>query len=198
MGDYSAARTAAGVSQEARQRKWGGGIPSASPAATSKPTITTSKKLRDGGSAVEGRADGGRRGDRKGKKGGKTTVNIVLGGQGQQGNPQAEQMAHQAGMQQGVQVGAKLAAAKMGGAGGPPGAPPGMPPGGGAMSPPGGMRPPGPPVAGLGPQGAPPPMMPGRKSGGRAPGESMKFGAGSGEGRLEKEKMAEKEMRSVE
>lgn len=216
MGSYNAARAAANASHAARLRAHGGEV---SDEKQDRKEVAhgvhkherhmhkgeKETKLATGGRAVEGRAEGGRRGDRKGKKHKGTTVNIILGGQGQQGDPQREQMAHQAGMQQGVQVGAKMAAAKLAGAGGPPpGGPPpgGMPPGAGGP-PPGAMGgmppggPPRPPIAGMGPPGAPPPgMMPPRARGGRAPmGEQMKFGAGSGEGRLEKEKMAKREMR---
>ena len=186
MGSYSAARTAANASHSERQRRFGGGVSDKEVAhgvhAHERHLHKGEKetKLRNGGAAVEGRASGGRRMDRKGKGKG-TTVNIILGGQ-QGGDPQREQMAHQAGMQQGAQMGAKMAAAKMAGAGG--------------GGPPPGAVPPRPPIAGMGapPPGGPPPMMPGRKRGGRAGGgESMKFGSGSGEGRLEKTKLAEKE-----
>ncbi len=221
MGSYNSARTAANASHAARLRAHGGEVSDekqdrkevAHGVHKHERNMHAGKKetkLANGGAAVEGRADGGRRrGDRKGKHKG-TTVNIILGGGAggqQQGDPQREQMAHQAGMQQGAQIGAKMVAAKLAGAGGPP--PGGMPPGAGGP-PPGAMGgmppggPPRPPIAGMGPggppPGAPPPgMMPPRARGGRAPlGESMKYGAGSGEGRLEKEKMAEKELRSID
>lgn len=194
MADYRAMRDAAHESHEARQRRFGGGV-DAEEAQEKKEDVAADKKmiasavhkhekhdhkgealtkLRRGGQTVEGRANGGRRLDRKGKHKG-VQVNIIMGS-GQQGDPQREQMAHQAGMQQGAILGAKMAAAKgLAPAGGPPAGPPGA-------------MPPGPPPSVTGP----PPMIPGRKSGGRAPGESMKFGAGSGEGRLEKSAMAAK------
>ena len=84
--------------------------------------------------------------------------------------------------------------APQGGAGGtPPGA---MPPPSGPMQPPPGMipppgaMPPKPPMAGapgLPPGAGAPPMM-ARKDGGRTPDYPIKDGAGSGEGRLEKER----------
>src|ERR1700689_1403271 len=126
MGSYNSARTAANASHAERLRAYGGSVSDEKQDrkgvahgvhAHEKHMHKGEKetKLGRGGAEGEGRADGGRRGDRKGHKG-KTTVNIILGG-GQQGDPQREQMAHQAGMQQGAQMGARAAAAKMAGAG---------------------------------------------------------------------------------
>jgi hypothetical protein len=119
-----------------------------------------------------GRAHGGKA---KGAKG-KTVVNVIVGGKGdqQQPPPTPPIMPHPMvppppppPPQQGMPPG---------------GMPPGMPPGAG-MPPPPPPRPPMPPPGGM-PPGMPPPGM-GRAHGGRI---SEKFGAGSGRGRMEKAK----------
>jgi hypothetical protein len=119
-----------------------------------------------------GRAHGGKA---KGAKG-KTVVNVIVGGKGdqQQPPPTPPIMPHPMvppppppPPPQGMPPG---------------GMPPGMPPGAG-MPPPPPPRPPMPPPGGM-PPGMPPPGM-GRAHGGRI---SEKFGAGSGRGRMEKTK----------
>ncbi len=104
--------------------------------------------------ALTGRCEGGRMGR---AKGGKTTVNIMVGGQPQGGQPQG-----------GPGMDPMLMAALAGAAGGPGAMPPPPPPGAGAGAPPPAMMappmmPPAPPPA-AGPGGPPMP----RKSGGRA------------------------------
>ncbi len=106
------------------------------------------------GEALTGKCSGGRMGR---AKGGKTTVNIMVGGQPQGGQPQG-----------GPGMDPMLMAALAGAAGGPGAAPPPPPPGAGAGAPPPAMMappmmPPAPPPA-AGPGGPPMP----RKSGGRA------------------------------
>lgn len=104
------------------------------------------------------------------KSGGKTTVNIVIGAKDQ---PDAG-MAPGAGMPPG---------------GMPPGGPPAPPPRPPMMPPAGG--PPGMPPGAGGPPMPPSPMM-GRKKGGRVPDmPNLTGGAGSGIGRLEKNRAAE-------
>jgi hypothetical protein len=122
-----------------------------------------------------GRVGLARGGKAKGAKG-KTVVNVIVGGKGdqQQPPPTPPIMPHPMvppppppPPPQGMPPG---------------GMPPGMPPGAG-MPPPPPPRPPMPPPGGM-PPGMPPPGM-GRAHGGRI---SEKFGAGSGRGRMEKTK----------
>lgn len=99
-------------------------------------------KLKNGGK-VEGNKAGDRP-DRRARGGahhGKSTVNVIVGGN----DPAKEQMAARAGLQQGIGIGAKAEAQKMAGAGvgprPPMAAPAGGPPPGAAPRPPMGPPP---------------------------------------------------------